>query len=61
MKTKRLLSSFSLALTIAIGLSGCVLVPVGGYIPGPPPPRPVVIVPAPPPVIYGYGGYYRHW
>ena len=55
--TLRIIPAFVLAATVALLMSGCVLVPVGrpAYVA---PPAPVVIAPAPP--VYGYYPYYGH-
>lgn len=62
-KLGRLAASLFLVSAVAIGASGCVLVPVPAPVVAAPPvvvaPRPVVVVPRP---VYGYYGYYRpYW
>ncbi len=61
----RLVSAAVLVTTVALAMSGCVLVPGPGYYgPAVVAPAPAVIVPAPP-VYYGHRGYgywgHRHW
>jgi len=62
-KLGRLAASLFLVSAVAVGASGCVLVPVPAPVVAAPPvvvaPRPVVVVPRP---VYGYYGYYRpYW
>jgi hypothetical protein len=58
----RLAASLFLVSAVAVGASGCVLVPVPAPVVAAPvvvTPRPVVVVPRP---VYGYYGYYRpYW
>jgi hypothetical protein len=61
-KLGRLAAGLFLVSAIAVGASGCVLVPVPAPVVAAPvvvTPRPVVVVPRP---VYGYYGYYRpYW